>query len=158
MIRRRRPTLPPLPSKARGFTMVEILVAMVFMAIVMPIAVQGVLVANRLGTVAQRKRVAARLAENLLTDLALTNDWTDRAQNDVFEDYPGYRWEMESEEWEQDPDNDELFLVTVIVFFQVQEREFEVRLSTVAVDLEAKAEREEEEAAEQEAEQEANAA
>ena len=64
-------------SHRRAFTFAEILVAMVFVAIVIPVAVEGVLIANRAGTVAERKRVAARLADRLLAELVLTGEWAD---------------------------------------------------------------------------------
>ena len=61
----------------RGFTLAETLAAMLFMAIVIPVAVRGVMLANRAGVVAERKRVAAELADRLLVETIVTQQWMD---------------------------------------------------------------------------------
>ena len=48
--------------KIAAFTFAEVLAALLFMAIVIPVAMQGVQVANRAGVAAQRKTVAIQLA------------------------------------------------------------------------------------------------
>ena len=46
-------------AKRRGFTLVEMLAAMAFMAIVIPVVMQAMGIANKAGQVAQRKAIAA---------------------------------------------------------------------------------------------------
>src|SRR5215207_7041870 len=53
-----------------AFTLAEVLAALAFMAIVIPVAVNGLRVANLAGQVGERKAVAARVAERVL------NEWT----------------------------------------------------------------------------------
>ena len=48
-----------------GFTLVEVLAALLFMAIVIPVAVEGLRIASLAGQVAQRKSVAARVERGL---------------------------------------------------------------------------------------------
>lgn len=114
--------------KKRGFTFVETLAAMLFVAIVVPAAVQCLSVANRMAAMAERRGVAAQLANSLLTEITLTDEWrTTETEGDFGETYPGYRWRMEDDAWELDT----MRVVSVGVFFVVQEREYNVWLSTL---------------------------
>lgn len=111
-----------------GFTLVETLAAMLFMAIVIPVTLQGILTANRVGVVAERKRVAARLADRILTEMVITEDWRDgNAEGDFGEDWPNYTWTLEDEAW----DVDTMRVLSVRVRYTVQERSYEVELSTL---------------------------
>jgi type II secretory pathway pseudopilin PulG len=120
--------------RRKGFTFVEILAAMLFMAIVIPVALRGVTIANRAGVVAERSRVAAELADSKLTEVVLTEDWRNGAQNGYFdegvggEDSSSYRWALETKAWEKNV----MRLITVRVFYTVQGKEYEVSLSTLA--------------------------
>ena len=114
---------------SRGFTLVETLAAMLFMGIVIPVAVRGVMLANRAGVVAERTRVASQLADTLLTEAVVTESWRYGAQDGEFEEeWPGYRWILDTEAWEEDA----MRLVRVEVLYDVQDREYSVRLSTLA--------------------------
>jgi type II secretory pathway pseudopilin PulG len=118
----------------KSFTFVEILAAMLFMAIVIPAALRGVTLANRAGVVAERSRVAAELANNKLTEIILTEDWREGKQEGYFDEgggsegSPRYRWVLETNAWEKDV----MRLITVRVFYTVQGREYAVSLSTLA--------------------------
>ena len=124
-----RRAILPGASRRLGFTLVEILAAMLFMAIVIPVTVEGITLANRAGVVAERKRVAVELADLLLTEKVLTQEWDDGdQQGDFGEDWPGYAWTLWNEEWEEAG----IRLVGVEVGFQVQGRDYSVGLSTLA--------------------------
>src|ERR1051326_6353069 len=89
-------------ARTAGFTLAEVLAALVFMAIVIPVSVEGLRVANRAGVVAERKGVAARLGESLLNELIVSDRWQDTTQNGTFEDAPaGFRWVLKNEAWTQ---------------------------------------------------------
>jgi hypothetical protein len=112
----------------RGFTFVETLAAMLFMAIVIPVAVRGVMLANRAGIVAERTRVASQLADSLLTETVVTEGWRDGDQEGDFgEEWSGYRWVLKDGAW----DEDTMRVVSVEVLFEVQDAEYRVRLSTL---------------------------
>ncbi len=112
----------------RGFTFVETLAAMLFMAIVIPVAVRGVMLANRAGIVAERTRVAAQLGDSLLTETVVTEGWRDGDQEGDFgEEWSGYRWVLEDGAW----DEDTMRVISVEVLFEVQDAEYAVRLSTL---------------------------
>jgi len=112
---------------------VEVLAAMVFMAIVIPAAVRALTVANRAGVVADHKRVAAHLADSLLNELSVTGNWRNGNQTGDFgTGWPGYRWAVRSDSWEEDA----MRVVSVDVFFEVQGMEYSVCLSTLAEETE----------------------
>ena len=114
--------------RKRGFTLVETLAAMLFMAILIPVAMQGVMVANRTGIVAERKRVAAQLADQILTNAVVTEEWRNGSQQGDFgNDWPGYNWTLEDAAW----DVDALRILSVKVEYEVQGKIYEVILSTL---------------------------
>ena len=117
----------------RGFTFAELLAAMLFMAIVLPVAIHALTVASRAGTVADRKRAAAQLADRLLNEMVVTGDWRDAdPEGDFGEEWPEYRWMLENEVWTEDTMRE----ISVTVLFKVQEREYRVSLSTLAEEAE----------------------
>lgn len=116
-------------ARRRGFTFAEVLAATVFMGVLIPVTMQGLQVANHAAVVATRKRVAAQLADRMLTEAIVTGEWRDGAQQGDFgEDWPGYRWVLASTAW----DEDALQIVAVEVFYPAQGREHSVWLSTLA--------------------------
>ena len=116
----------------RPFTLVEALATVVLVAIVVPVTMQGLAVAGRAGEVAVRTSRAARLADGLLNDLVLTEDWRETEPEGDFEEWPLYRWEFAAEEWQpEQEDSVALWLCTVTVFYPVQQRELNVSLGTL---------------------------
>jgi hypothetical protein len=112
----------------RAFTLAEVLAALAFMAIVIPVAVQGLRVANLAGQVGERKLVAVRVADRVLNELVATGQWQKSIQNGIAQEgQREYRWSVRLEPWNQTA----LRLMTVQVFFPVQGREYDVRLSTI---------------------------
>ncbi len=116
----------------RGFTFVETLAAMLFMAILIPVAMEGLMLANTVQLRASRKRIATELATRLLNETVVTQSWRDGDQDGDFgEDFPAYRWTLTSESWPEDT----MRLVKVEVTYSVQNREFTERVSTLADEL-----------------------
>src|SRR5579862_4318584 len=74
-------------SKFRAaFTLAEVLAAMAFMAILIPIVAECLTIASRAGEVAQRKSEAARVAERILNENIVTTNWNQSAQSGTVED------------------------------------------------------------------------
>jgi prepilin-type N-terminal cleavage/methylation domain-containing protein len=118
-----------------GFTLVEMLAAMLFMAIVIPVALQGLRIASRAGAVAARKGVAVQLAENKLNELIVTSQWHTSGQGgDCGAQWPGYQWTVKNEAWSGDTSLNNLRLLTVEVTYPVQNQSYNVHLSTVLPD------------------------
>lgn len=111
-----------------AFTLAEVLAALVFMAIVIPVAMQALRIANLAGQVGYRKAAAARVAERVLNELLLTTQFQGLSQSGVIDEGPQqYRWTVRTEPWTQDA----MFLVSVEVLFAVQGQDYDVHLSTL---------------------------
>src|SRR5208337_3553755 len=68
-------------SRNSAFTLAEVLAAMLFLAIVIPAAVEALHVASLAGDVAARKGVAARLADRVLNESLVTTNWNTGTQS-----------------------------------------------------------------------------
>jgi hypothetical protein len=98
------------------------------MAIVIPVAVQGLRVASLAGQVGQRRAVAGRIAERVLNEFSATGQAQGAGQNGlVLEGMQQYRWALLTQPWPEDA----MQLVTVQVTFPVQGQDYDVRLSTL---------------------------
>ena len=117
-------------NRARaGFTLAEVLAAMLFMAIVIPVAMQGLQIASRAGVVSEWKALAARLAENKLNELIVTGQWQSSAtKGTIYEGLQSYTWYLASEPWSEDG---AMRLVTVHVSVPVQGQSYDVPISTL---------------------------
>lgn len=119
-------------AKARrlssGFTLAEVLAALVFMAIVIPVVVECLHVATQASEVAERKAEATRVAERVLNESIVTTNWDQSDQNGTAEDGSrAFDWTLHNEPWNQDP----MRLLTVDVKYTVQGRDYSVQLSTL---------------------------
>ena len=112
----------------RAFTLIEVLAALLLMAIVIPVAMQGMSTASRAGILGQRKAVAARIAERMLNELIVTGQMNQNtASGSVVDGDIAYPWTMQSEPWTEDS----MTHVTVKVTFSVQGNDYEVSASTL---------------------------
>jgi type II secretory pathway pseudopilin PulG len=121
-------------ARARaGFTLAEVLAALVFMAIVIPVALEGMHVASRAGSVAARKGEAARVAQRILNETIVTTNWTGGGTQSGTE-YDGtrqFRWTVRNDAWGVDPTLTPLRLLSAEVVFAVQGQDYSVRMSTI---------------------------
>jgi Tfp pilus assembly protein PilV len=123
-------------SRARrkdGFTFVEVFAALVFLAILVPAVVEGLLIANRASEAAERGNAAGELAENKLNELLLSSTSGQVAvdsQGDFGTDWPGYRWQTNQQTWDQDNVNS-MTQLSVEVYYPVQGKERNVTLTTL---------------------------
>lgn len=127
---------------AAGFTLAEVLAALVFMAIVVPVAIGALRVASLSGEVAQRKAAAARVADRVLNEAVLTTQGSPLAQQGTAtENGRSFPWTLQSENWTGAgpgvPTTPALSatpsmqVLTVRVAFSAQGRDCNVRLSTL---------------------------
>ena len=111
-----------------GFTLVEVLAALLFMAILLPVTVEAVRIASRAGQVGERKAAASRIAERVLNELLITGQLLQNSGSGRIEEgYRGFDWTMRSESWSED----RMSLVTVTVTYEVQGQQFDVNLATL---------------------------
>jgi type II secretory pathway component PulJ len=129
-----KPTSTTSPRGAKNtsrgaFTLVEVLAALLFMAIVIPAAMQGIRVASMAGEVSQRKTAAARIAEKVLNEAIVNGQMRGASTTGTArEGMQQFQWEMRSESWTQSAD---MKLITVKVTYPVQGRNYQVGLSTL---------------------------
>ena len=122
-------TAPRLRQSEAGFTLVEALAAVAFLAILVPVAVDGLRVANLAGQVAERKIQAARIADRLLPTQIVTGQWQQAANSGtVVEDDREFRWQIRSATWNKDA----LRQLTLTVTYVVQGKDYTVQVSTLA--------------------------
>ena len=119
-------------SKHSGFTLAEVLAALLFMAIVVPVAMEGLHIASLAGAVAQRKGEAARIAQRVLNESLITTNWSQSLQSGTtIEGQRQFHWTLRSEPWTQDPAQNVLRQLSVEVTFTAQSREYAVKLGTL---------------------------
>ena len=124
-------TRPAGPAAA--FTLAEVLAALLFMAIVIPAAIEGMHIASLAGTVAERKGEAARVAQRLLTESLVTTNWNQAVQSGTLtEGRRQFRWTLHNDPWNQDPNQNVIRQLSVEVVFAAQNRDYSVRMSTLA--------------------------
>ncbi len=115
------------PSR-HGFTLAEVLAALVLLAIVVPVALEGVSVASRAGANGQRQAAAARVAERVLAEWVSTGRTETGSENGTErQDGVTYAWRLERAPWAADP----LEEVTVWVSYDVQGQAHSFELSTI---------------------------
>ena len=143
-----------LNSRA-GFTLAEVLAAMLFLAIVFPTVVEALHIASLSGEVAVRKNMAARIADRILNESVVTTNWTGNALNGtVLEGALDFDWSLSVQDWPQNPaalpssgqnvatsgtqpmtvdamPQNIMELLTADVKFQAQGKEYSVALSTL---------------------------
>jgi hypothetical protein len=123
---------PGLSEASAGFTLAEVLAALLFMAIVVPVALQGMHVASLAGTVGVRKGEAVRVAQRILDEAIVMTNWSATMQSDTTrEGLRQFRWTLRNDPWNTDLNQNVIRQLTVEVFFTAQEREYSVRLSTL---------------------------
>jgi prepilin-type N-terminal cleavage/methylation domain-containing protein len=122
----------PRSERAKGFTLAEVLAALLLMAIVIPVAIEGMHIASRAGEVAALKGEAARVAQRLLNENVVTTNWTQSSQSGTsVEGQRRFRWNLHSDAWNQDPNQTFMLQLSAQVFYTVQNQEFSVRMSTL---------------------------
>ena len=122
----------PRTSTLSAFTLAEVLAALVFMAILIPVALEGLSIASRAGLVAARKSEAALVAERILNESILTTNWNSSVQNgSVRQGYRDFRYTLRNDPWDLDPNQTAMRLLSVEVTFDAQGQDHSVRMSTL---------------------------
>lgn len=101
---------------------------MLFMAIVIPTAVEVLHVSSLAGEVAARKSEAARIADRVLSESVVTTNWTGLQRGTITEGTLDFRWQLNSQPWPVD----QMELLTAQVTYSAQGRDYSVQSSTLA--------------------------
>ena len=103
--------------------------AMLFLAIVIPVAIEALHVASLGGEVAARKSEAARMADRVLNESLVTSNWSNGLQSGtITEGVLDFRWKLSSQNWPQDA----MQMLTAEVTYSAQGKDYSVKLSTLA--------------------------
>ncbi|HVV00581.1 MAG TPA: type II secretion system protein [Verrucomicrobiae bacterium] len=115
-----------------GFTLAEALAALTFMAILVPVALEGLHIASRAGEVAARKSEATLVAQDMLNQaLIVTNTFLTSQSGQTRQGIHDFRWTVQTEPWNQDSYLPSMELVTAEVTYNVQGQQYSVRLNTL---------------------------
>jgi type II secretory pathway pseudopilin PulG len=116
----------------KAFTLAEVLASLVFLAILIPVALEGLNVASRAGEAAARKSEAALAAESILNATVVTTNWNQTVQSGVVKQgLREFRYTLRNEPWNQDPAANTMRQLTAEVSYSVQGIPHSVRLSTL---------------------------
>jgi Tfp pilus assembly protein PilV len=116
--------------RRHGFTIVEALVAMLLMAIVIPVAMNGVRTAAQAGESGKRKLVAARIATQMLNKLRIEHQLMGSQHGFVNDDGVDYTWSERAEFWQEDRAS-MMYLATITVTYNVAGHPCNVQMSTL---------------------------
>jgi len=131
----RRPDAAARRPYQAGFTLAEVLAALLFLAIVIPTAVEALHVASLAGEVAARKAAAARVADRVLNESLVTTNWNTGIQSGtVTEGILDFRWKLTSQSWSGGlvQSGQSMQLLTAEVTYSAQGKDYSVHLSTLA--------------------------
>lgn len=120
-------------TAASGFTLLEILAALLLIGLVLPAVMKGVSLTSILISDCDRKYEALDLAETKLAEVLLEQSWqTSSSMTGDFEDveFKDYEWILDVSNWTEA----NVKQVDVHVTWQQRNRYREVRLSTLVYD------------------------
>jgi len=121
---------PTNSCRRSAYTLIEVLAALLLLAIVIPVALEALDTASLAGDVAARKGEAARIADDVLNQSVIATNWNFGTQTGTKKDGGrAFNWTVSSESWPQDS---AMELLTAQVRFSVQGRNYSVQLSTLA--------------------------
>lgn len=127
-------------TSAKGFTLLEILAALLLIGLVLPAVMKGLSLASILVADSDRKYEALDLAETKLGEVLLEESWkTNTAGSGNFDEDEFKEYEFKEYEWTLDVSNwteANLKQVEVAVTWQQRNRPREVRLTTLVYDSE----------------------
>ena len=87
--------------RTRGFTLVEVLATLTLLAIILPVAMEGISLSTKTAALAKQQMEAATLAATKLAELSATEAWQNRTlSGDFGQEWPQYRWSAEVQDWE----------------------------------------------------------
>jgi general secretion pathway protein I len=102
-----RPSPQPSPGlpgegemRRRGFTLIEVLAAVMLMALVLPAVMRGISMADKAADDARHRTEAAGLAQTELAEIVATQSWqTGDQTGDFSPDWPAYSWKSAVAPW-----------------------------------------------------------
>lgn len=120
--------------RAAAFTLLEVLAALMLMAIVLPVVMRGIGLATQLGAYTRFHDQAVSLAEAKIAESLVNEDWQDGDSIGTFDDEDlwgkgasRYEWEQQVDDWETST----IKQVTIRVIWTQRNQEQVVTLTTL---------------------------
>ncbi len=122
-------------ERCRGFTLIEVLAALLLIAIVLPVVMKGVTLAGAAASDARRRTEAAGLAESKLNEIVATGQWQGAGalNGDFGTDWPDYRWEATVQPWAGDSTSSSIQQIDLRVIWIARGHEDSLALSTLRI-------------------------
>ena len=132
-------------SRRRGFTLVEVLAALLLIAIVLPIVMRGISAGTSSASLARRRTEATSLAQSKLAEIMALEQWRDGELTGTFttaesENAADFSWRAELEQWSEE----NVKQLDLYVTWSTGAGEQDVKLSTLVYDYVVPEETEEE--------------
>jgi Tfp pilus assembly protein PilV len=111
-----------------AFTLIEVMVAVLFVAIILPVAMKAITTSVSVVSAAKNSRQAAMLAEYKMAEILLEQTWTSGAESGDFgSDYPAFTWASALESRAADGMSD----LSVSVYWQQKGYDRSVTITTL---------------------------
>ena len=129
----RRTTMQHAPRQGvRAFTLVEVLAALLLIAIVLPVVMKGVSLATATASTAKRRTEASGLAESKLNELIATGTWQNgNLAGDFSPDWPDYKWQAVLANYASDTSGQNVQELDLTVTWTANNAEQSVLVSTL---------------------------
>jgi type II secretory pathway pseudopilin PulG len=115
-----------------AFTLAEVLAALLLMAILIPVALEGLSIAGRAGEVAARKDQAALVADRILNEQIVATNWNTAVQNGtVRQGILDFRWTLRNDPWTVDLSQNSMRVLSVEVTFAARGQDYSVKMATL---------------------------
>ena len=85
----------------KGFTLVEVLAAVMLVGIILPATMRGISVASQTASAARHRNEAATLGQSKLDEIVSTQEYLTNSNmsGDFGADWPGYQWSVQLQDW-----------------------------------------------------------
>jgi len=89
------------PRPRCGFTLVEVLAAVMLVSIILPAAMRGISVSTQAASAARHRNEAAALGQCKLDEIVSTQEYLTNSNmsGDFGPDWPGYQWNVQIQDW-----------------------------------------------------------
>jgi general secretion pathway protein I len=118
-------------KRTAGFTLIEVLAAMLLIAIALPAIMRGISMAGSAATISRQRTEAAGLAEAQLNQMIADETWQSGVLAGDFATYPDYHWRAQLQSWPLDSTSAGIQQIDLQVYWNYHGREENVTVSTL---------------------------
>ena len=124
------------PARRTGFTLVEVLIAMLFMVIVLPVLLKGIAICDMAASRSRARDAAAGMAQSKLSEILAAQAWkTGNLSGDFAPIDSTMHWQTTVTSWAGDTTGAGIQQVDLVVTFPENGRQQPLKISTLAYPL-----------------------